>query len=120
MLNCIPESTCSGGYSGDVWRLANTKGAVHATCEQYVADDFKCTDINTCKMCTGTVPSDPTGTSTCTAVTDNTKYYAVNVKEFAGPFAMKSDIYKNGPISCGIDATAKFEAYRGGIFSEEK
>lgn len=74
-------------------------------------------------MCTGKVP-DPTAVppvkSTCTAVTDNRKYYAVNVKEFAGPFAMKADIFRNGPISCGIDATAKFEEYRGGIFSEDK
>jgi len=33
---------------------------------------------------------------------------------------MKADLMKYGPISCGIDATNKFEKYSGGIYSEYK
>ena len=33
---------------------------------------------------------------------------------------MKADLYKYGPIACGIEVTDGFEAYTGGIYSEHK
>lgn len=31
---------------------------------------------------------------------------------------MKSELAQHGPISCGIQATAAFDVYTGGIYSE--
>jgi len=31
---------------------------------------------------------------------------------------MKAAIYKDGPIGCGMDVTAEFEKYTGGIYSQ--
>ena len=36
----------------------------------------------------------------------------------AGAEKMKAEIYARGPITCALQATAKFHAYNGGIFAE--
>jgi cathepsin X len=58
------------------------------------------------------------GLENCWAV-DYKKYYVSNYYSFSGVNKMKSDLFTYGPISCGIMVTDAFEAYKGGIYSEE-
>jgi cathepsin X len=33
---------------------------------------------------------------------------------------MKAELFARGPISCELDVTARFEAYDGGVFSQQR
>ena len=46
------------------------------------------------------------------------RYFAEEYGYVRGAENMKREIWKRGPIGCGVDATAKFDKYQGGIFSQ--
>jgi len=54
----------------------------------------------------------------CKSIGAYDKLFVSSFGKCSGYEKMKREIYKNGPISCGIDATSKMEAYKGGIYSE--
>jgi len=102
--------TCDGGDDAPVYQYAQKYGIPDETCNNYQAKDEKCTAEAACYTC------DPTGK--CAPVT---KYKSMRVSEYgdcSGYAKMKAEIYARGPISCGIDATDKLDAYTGGIYSE--
>jgi cathepsin X len=123
IVNCRAGGSCQGGNPGGVYEFAYKNGIPDSSCEQYVAensDHSRCTDMDLCKDCTW--PPCPVGETCqdkCWAV-DYKHYYASNYYSLRGAEKMKADLYKYGPISCGIEVTDKFEAYTGGIYSEFK
>lgn len=123
IVNCRAGGSCEGGNPGGVYEFAYEKGIPDSSCEQYVAHDLNkshCDAIDLCKDCTW--PPCPVGETCqdkCWAV-DYKKYYASHYYSLRGAEKMKAEIYKNGPISCGIMVTDKFEEYTGGIYSEHK
>jgi len=89
---------------------------------QYVAHNLDhkggCDPIDICRDCSWPPPAaNETGLDGCTAV-DHKKYYVSSYYSLSGADKMKKDLYQNGPISCGVDATSKFEEYSGGIYQE--
>lgn len=74
-----------------------------------------------CKDCTGPAPpSGEKGQDKCWAVKDYRNWKVSEHGKVRGADNMKAEIFKRGPIACGIDATEKLEEYHGGIFEQEK
>jgi len=122
MVNCNAGGTCNGGDPSGVYDWAYHNGIPDSSCEQYVAknlDSDKCKPIDICRDCTWPPPAEgESGLESCWAV-DYKKYYVSDYYGFSGVDKMKAEIYKNGPISCGIDVTPAFELYKKGeIYSE--
>lgn len=74
-----------------------------------------------CRDCNSPVPAEgESGLENCWAVTNFKRHYVSDHYSIRGADKMKAEIYKNGPISCGMDVTDAFELYEGGIYSEVK
>lgn len=110
VLDCGNAGTCHGGYDAGVYAYAQSKGIPDETCNNYQAIDQECNELDACYTCW------PMGG--CTPIK---KYHRLMVSEHgrvSGRAAMKAEIFKRGPISCTIDATAGLDAYTGGIYAE--
>lgn len=121
IINCQAGGSCNGGDPSGVYEYAYETGIPDVSCEQYVAknlDKDTCGPMDICKDCRGPPPAEgDDGQENCWAV-DYKKYYVSNYYGLSGADKMKAEIFKNGPISCGIMVTDAFEAYTGGIYSE--
>lgn len=123
ILNCQAGGSCNGGSPIDVYEFANKEGIPEESCQNYLAKDPKsadCSPIQRCMDCTKPIPTNTTvNPGTCWAVA---KYKSWKVSQYgsvSGADKMKAEIYKRGPISCGISVTDKFEQYTGGVYSEK-
>ena len=122
MINCQAGGSCDGGDPSGVYDYAYHTGVPDSSCEQYSASNLPgtCDPIDVCRDCTWPPPpANETGLDGCRAVTNYKRHYVSNYYGLSGANKMKTDLYKYGPISCGVEATPAFEAYTGGIYSEE-
>jgi len=78
--------------------------------------------MQVCKDCTWPpCPADQTTESCqdkCWATTPNHMYHADRYYALSGKEKMQAEIFANGPIECGIQATDAFDEYEGGIYYE--
>lgn len=120
ILNCKAGGTCDGGDPGKVYEFGYKHGIPDDTCQQYIAQDpevANCSPVQVCEICDPPVPQKGQ-TSSCSAVSNPKLWYVKSYGFVSGANNMKAEIYKNGPIGCGIEATSKFDKYTGGIYSE--
>jgi cathepsin X len=110
ILNCAKTQagTCDGGDDAGVYQFMQQTGVPDTSCMAYVAQDFACTPVNTCRTCNP-------GTSTCDAVSNYTNMMVSEFGPVSGSNDMAAEVFARGPISCGIDAMQILN-YTGGIF----
>lgn len=123
MINCQAGGSCNGGDPSGVYDYAYQTGIPDSSCEQYIAknlDKSDCTPFDICRDCRGPPPEEgqQPDYGNCWAVDNYKKYFVSDYYGLSGADKMKAEIYKNGPISCGLMVTDGFEAYKGGIYSE--
>jgi len=123
IVNCKAGGSCNGGNPGEVYVYGKQHGIPEETCQAYAAknpDSFSCSDIQKCMNCAPPAAVQPGDKGKCWA---QPTYPVWKVKEYgsvSGADRMKAEIFARGPISCGIDATEKLDAYTGGIFEQVK
>ena len=110
IVNCQAGGSCDGGNPGAVYWYAHFMGIPHGSCEQYIAYnlvDRMCTDYDICRDCAPPSAGEAADAN-CEAV-EYKKYYITDHYSVRGADKMMAELHANGPISCGIQATDKFE-----------
>jgi len=120
LINCHGGGGCSGGDPAGAYAFIHNKGISDQTCQNYQAEELPCTGADVCMNC---APGGEHGLSWpghCVAVRHPMLWFVSEYGSVRGAFPMKAEIYKRGPIGCGLDATSGFRSYASGIYSEQR
>lgn len=115
LVDCVTGNDshgCEGGDPTAAYAWVHENGVPDTSCSNYQAKDLQCSAEWRCRNC---MPGEG-----CFAV-DEGKYDVYGVSEHgqvSGEANMLAEIFKRGPIGCGVCVTPEFEAYKGGIFKD--
>lgn len=120
LLNCNAGGSCSGGDPAHAYKFIAERGITDETCQNYQATQFTCDSQYICRNCAPGGEKGLMWPGTCVAVEQPILWFISEFGSVRGAYPMKAEIYKRGPIGCGIHATSGFRAYSGGIYSEKR
>lgn len=125
LINCGGVGSCNGGNPAGAHAYIHRNGLTDQTCQPYSARDLKCDDLAVCMTCASPYNDELQDfPGTCVPVPSATelgqpfKFHLSEYGRVVGSFPMMAEIYKRGPISCGMQATRGFERYEHGVYSE--
>eukprot|EP00927_Polykrikos_kofoidii_P051680 TRINITY_DN4546_c0_g2_i1.p1 TRINITY_DN4546_c0_g2~~TRINITY_DN4546_c0_g2_i1.p1 ORF type:complete len:618 (-),score=75.75 TRINITY_DN4546_c0_g2_i1:71-1924(-) len=119
LINCQAGGSCSGGDPAGAYAYISRHGITDATCQNYMAEDGVCSAEGRCMNCApGNVEHKLVWPGKCGSVVDPIVFHVSEYGSVRGALNMKAEIFARGPISCGLEATAGFVGYTGGIYSE--
>eukprot|EP00195_Chlamydomonas_chlamydogama_P008010 CAMPEP_0202897830 /NCGR_PEP_ID=MMETSP1392-20130828/6500_1 /ASSEMBLY_ACC=CAM_ASM_000868 /TAXON_ID=225041 /ORGANISM="Chlamydomonas chlamydogama, Strain SAG 11-48b" /LENGTH=370 /DNA_ID=CAMNT_0049583581 /DNA_START=38 /DNA_END=1150 /DNA_ORIENTATION=+ len=110
VVSCSGSGSCEGGNELSVYKYSAEKGIPPDTCNQYIARDQACHDMQQCYTCW---PEGP-----CEAVYSYKRLVVSEHGKLAGPGEMKAEILARGPITCSIHASDNLDKYTGGVYAE--
>lgn len=121
IINCNAGGDCDGGDPFGVYEFGMNHGIPEESCQNYQAKNppvEACAAIQVCMNCIPPPPA-PGQNGTCAPILNHPNWKVSQFGAVYGVEDMKKAIWHDGPIGCGIDATAEFEQYTGGIFSQQ-
>mmetsp|Transcript_15037 Transcript_15037/g.30423 ORF Transcript_15037/g.30423 Transcript_15037/m.30423 type:complete len:761 (+) Transcript_15037:318-2600(+) len=136
VVNCDWGGTCNGGSSLSAYGHIQEKGIAHESCFSYEARNApkhgwgtdECGPYARCRDCVSPMSksslslneTESERAGLCEPVKKYKRYMVSKRGSISGPNQMKAEIFANGPIACGIDATVKMDEYPGGFVYEEE
>mmetsp|Transcript_15528 Transcript_15528/g.32843 ORF Transcript_15528/g.32843 Transcript_15528/m.32843 type:complete len:707 (-) Transcript_15528:271-2391(-) len=119
LINCHGGGSCRGGDPAGAYAYIHSQGISDETCQNYQGRERACNAQGICENC---APDNSerglVWPGHCVAVKQPILYFLSEYGSVRGAHAMKAEIYQRGPIGCGMESTAGFRRYSGGVYSE--
>ena len=121
LINCKHGGDCQGGSPALAYSSMRRFGVPDETCQAYSArNSDTCDEMHVCEECFAGETPETFWPGTCHRVSTYNMYYVAEYGKVSGAEAMKTEIWKRGPITCGLFANSAFVNFRGnGVFQAD-